>query len=1344
MNAPANFQRFMENTLEDYRDLFAMPYLDDCIVYSNSFLDHMEHIRKVLKRFQEKGVKLKLSKCGFFKSEVEYLGRVVNSEGYRMNEASILAVQKLKEFKPENVGHVRQLLGLLGYHRKHIQDFAKIAKPITNLLLSDDIGSGTGSKKEITGVKSAGTGSKTEVTGVKSAVSSRKSIDWKSEHQMALDKLIDFATSPPILAYPDFTKPFLLYTDASGLGLGCILYQEQEGKTHVIGYGSRTLKTSEANYHSSKLEFLALKWAITEHFHNYLAYSDNFTVYTDNNPLLYVMENSKLNAISRRWISELSEYKFSIKFRPGVVNKDADCLSRIPLDIRKYKGLCKSEVELNEFEAIVAGIQVQERNEEAWYGTNNNGCDSNAKISSLDLQKDQEEDIHIAPVIDMIRNNVKILPTMMVISKISKNILRERKKLFIDCKGVLRRKSGTFSQVVLPEKYKPMIFEELHCKMGHLGAERVFNLARQRVYWPNMYSEIEIFTQKVCKCNAQKKPHRPNVAPLQSIISSSPMELVSIDFLHLEESSSKHEYILLIVDHFTRYAVGYPCKNKSAVTAAKHLYNDFVLKFGLPGRIMHDQGREFENKIFASLEGYCGVAKSRTTPYHPQTNGTVERMNSTLLKMLRTLPEDKKKNWHLYVDKVLFAYNSTRHDSTGFSPHFLLFGREPILPLDLMLGIEQESKPTNYVKFVENWKLQMQEAYKIAKEKAGLRKSADEKRWQNRLIASTLKPGDKVLIKNVRETGGPGKIRTFWEQSIYKVMGTKGPGDVIVTVRKEDCPGEKERVVHRNMLMPCEMLEPDSNDTQKDKIAIHKDLSKTSSSRQCNGDPIKPDFIVRTRNQRKNETDNSIKDIETESSSDSSDPDDDTVPMHQVKVPGKSRQRKSMFYPRPPATPKPSFRRKHNLVLKIPEVFVRSGEEIDMVAVSTGHAVNGKSDIVKFGEMTHESHGSDKQIDSDHEDFESDLIDEGEVVKDFHKVNEVESGSTVVIVEDLPDSLNENTMAVEREGSSLNMNVGDHINSYDYDSLLDTPVIDYSSDDVDCDDDSVDAASDVEENVTHEVDYIPEVSADFSSNSVDAAILPQCNESVKPCHVIIEDINLSSDTNARKYLSERGKLKLQLAPEVSDGRQSRVDRPRRVGSRTPSEERLDERVQTWKAKRDAEVEKKRKVKPIHTSLHGRKVKNPPKFTYDVMGEPSVQMATAYIHGSKQFPPRQGKYVNLQPTCTSPPPISDFYPQYGTRTMVTYVDDMDRNDKDEANYSLYRGYQPPIIYQDVQLASQHNVNDYVCPTLVNTGPAAPYNMANCDMCSPVNYSSNFGYNEVPVFQYSGAFQSYPMN
>ena len=208
-----------------------------------------------------------------------------------------------------------------------------------------------------------------------------------------------------------------------------------------------------------------------------------------------------------------------------------------------------------------------------------------------------------------------------------------------------------------------------------------------------------------------------------------PMELVTIDFLKLEKTTGGFQYILLIVDHFTRYAQGYATKTKSATAAAKNLYNDFILRFGIPNRILHDQGREFENKLFAELESYCGIIKSRTTPYHPQTNGTVERMNSTLLSMLRTLPERQKGRWNEKVGNMLFAYNSTRHESTSYTPFFLMFGREPMLPIDVILGVKDPKDGMSRTEFVKKWKAQMNEAYRIAREKSSRRKEADIECW---------------------------------------------------------------------------------------------------------------------------------------------------------------------------------------------------------------------------------------------------------------------------------------------------------------------------------------------------------------------------------------------------------------------------------------------------------------------------------------------------------------------------------------------------------------------------------------------------------------------------------------
>ena len=162
---------------------------------------------------------------------------------------------------------------------------------------------------------------------------------------------------------------------------------------------------------------------------------------------------------------------------------------------------------------------------------------------------------------------------------------------------------------------------------------------------------------------------------MESITSSSPLQLAAIDFLYLDPCSGDYEYLLVITDHFTRFAQVYPTINKSARTAAEKLYNDFKMRYGIPEKLLNDRGREFENELFQQLSKLCEIKKIRTTPYHPQSNGQVERTNQTIINMLKCLPEQYKSNWRNHVNKLVHAYHSTKSSATGYSPYYLLFGR---------------------------------------------------------------------------------------------------------------------------------------------------------------------------------------------------------------------------------------------------------------------------------------------------------------------------------------------------------------------------------------------------------------------------------------------------------------------------------------------------------------------------------------------------------------------------------------------------------------------------------------------------------------------------------------------
>ena len=214
----------------------------------------------------------------------------------------------------------------------------------------------------------------------------------------------------------------------------------------------------------------------------------------------------------------------------------------------------------------------------------------------------------------------------------------------------------------------------------------MLELIRERFYWPQMNDEVKHFVGKICKCVKDKKPVRLPQAPQKSIASSETMEPVGLDFLHLDTCIGRFQYLLLVTDHFTRYFQVYPTRNKEAKTSAEKLFNDYILRFGMPDKIIHDQGREFENKSFQQLSKSCNIKRLRTTPYHPQCNGQVERMNQSIIAMLKTLESTEKRSWKDHINKLVHAYNCTKNSSTGYAPYFLLFGRKPRLPIDLILS----------------------------------------------------------------------------------------------------------------------------------------------------------------------------------------------------------------------------------------------------------------------------------------------------------------------------------------------------------------------------------------------------------------------------------------------------------------------------------------------------------------------------------------------------------------------------------------------------------------------------------------------------------------------------------
>ena len=289
-NAPPTFQRLMNKVLDGYINKFVVVYIDDIMIYSKTFEEHIEHLEKVFQRLVEANLMVKFKKCKFCLQNIEFLGHIVGRDGLQVDPKKVEKMKKLPA--PKNLKEVRGIMGLLGYYRKFVPNFSKIAKPINQLL-----------KKE-------------------------EEFKWTNKQQEALNILKKKMIEAPILGYPDNTKEYILMTDASGKGLGAVLSQKDEqNREVVIAYASKSLNKAEQNYPITEQECLAIRWAV-EYFHKYLI-EKPFIVITDHSALRTLMTTQKPKGRRARWIMELQQYNFKVIHRAGKSNANADALSRI-------------------------------------------------------------------------------------------------------------------------------------------------------------------------------------------------------------------------------------------------------------------------------------------------------------------------------------------------------------------------------------------------------------------------------------------------------------------------------------------------------------------------------------------------------------------------------------------------------------------------------------------------------------------------------------------------------------------------------------------------------------------------------------------------------------------------------------------------------------------------------------------------------------------------------------------------------------------------------------------------------------------------------------------------------
>ena len=691
-NAPAAFMDLMNRVFQPYLDRFVIVFIDDILVYSGSSEEHSEHLRIVLQTLRERQLYAKLSKCQFWLDKVAFLGHVISAEGVSVDPQKIEAVVNWKP--PKNVSEVRSFLGLAGYYRKFVEGFSRIAAPLTKLTRKD--------------VK----------------------YDWVDACHRSFEELKNRLTSALVLALPNGRDGFVVYSDASRQGLGCVLMQNDR----VIAYASRQLKKHEENYRTHDLELAAVVFAL-KIWRHYL-YGVPCRIFTDHKSLQYMFTQKELNLRQRRWLELIKDYDCTIEYHPGKANVVADALSRRPESSLSHmrSGYLPQLVDLRALGVI---LEVE---------------DSGALLATF----------HVRPLlVDQILAGQSLDPQMI---KHKEEIEKGKKTEFqIRDDGMIVKGQ----RMCVPEygDLKREIMEEAHSSAYamHPGSTKMYRTLKEHYWWNGIKKEIAGFVSRCLTCQKVKAEHQRPPGKIQLLpIPVWKWEKITMDFVTgLPRTHRQRDAIWVIVDRLTKSAHFLPVNVEDSLEKLAKLYvHEIVRLHGVPVSIVSDRDPRFTSRFWLSLQAALGTRLHFSTTFHPQTDGQSERTIQTLEDMLRACVMEFKGSWDTHLALMEFAYNNSYQASIDMAPFEALYGRKC-------------RTPVCWDEFDER-RLVGPELVKITSEKVKVVRYAD-----NRRRDLQFEIGDQVFLKispwrGVLRFGKRGKLSPRYIGP-YEIMSKVGP-----------------------------------------------------------------------------------------------------------------------------------------------------------------------------------------------------------------------------------------------------------------------------------------------------------------------------------------------------------------------------------------------------------------------------------------------------------------------------------------------------------------------------------------------------------------------------------------
>jgi len=604
------------------------------------------------------------------------------------------------------VTEVHSFLGFASYYRRFLRQFSQIAAPL-HVLTAKNV-----------------------------------RFHWSEECEIAFQTLKTNLISSPVMAMPLDEGEYRLDTDASNIAIGAVLSQVQNGEERVIAYGSRTLNKSERNYCVTRRELLAIVY-FTKQFRTYLL-GHEFLLRTDHSALRWLKLTPEAIGQQARWLEKLEEYTFRIEHRPGNKHNNADGMSRIPCK-QCHRIDNETEEDLNRKEEIVGARAIHFSDKE------NNNEWTEQRFRDL-----YEGDIELQDIYHLLSNNQERVPWEVIqgCSQATKHYWQQWSRLKIVDGKLYRAWLSTngicqYWQFIPPKELRNDLMKEVHSGLngGHTRVKKTKVKLQQKAYWFKWAADLERFCNQCPECNQHHRGTPQRKGLLQATRVGECFEKLSIDLTGPHPTSkSGNNYILTAIDLFSKYAEAIPIRNKETITVARALFDVIISRYGVPLALLSDQGMEFESGIFKELCRLTGIEKLRTVSYKPSTNGAVERFHRTLNSLLAKMVSEDQRDWDTYLPSVMAAYRASQHESTGFSPNFLMFGRENRGPIDLMYGGPPDDNQTivNYGNYVEEKVGKMQKAYHLIRQHLGNSALRMKKYYDVKVKPQKFTPGSWV------------------------------------------------------------------------------------------------------------------------------------------------------------------------------------------------------------------------------------------------------------------------------------------------------------------------------------------------------------------------------------------------------------------------------------------------------------------------------------------------------------------------------------------------------------------------------------------------------------------------